>query len=409
MRLGQHSTTIACMAYLGFGLAFAAGAPSWLSMTSGQAVGAGMAAALTLVFAHLLVVGQRDRAAERRRTRRITLALPRLEDRLDQIDANLEALANDVRAAQHRQIADLATELALLRTVVERFVVEARPVEDEADGPPASADAMSMAVLTSPRRGHNRRGDVLPVLEHALEESRVDLYLQPVVRLPSRKVAHYETFSRVRDAAGTVIGPDDYLKAAEEAGLAGALDNLLLFRCVNLIRKLGPRRPGVRLFCNMSNAALEDPGFLAELIGFMRAHPDLADRLVFEIAAADWAALTQETRVQLGVLARFGFAFSIDQVTHLEALEPARLAALNVHYVKVEAQVLLHGRCPIEREELKDFLGRYDIELIATHIEDERTVVEILDLGIAYGQGYLFGGPKPSRGDVNGGPDARAA
>lgn len=84
--------------------------------------------------------------------------------------------------------------------------------------------------------------DILSVVQGALSENRVDLYLQPTVALPSRRPQHYECFSRVRGLHDEVIYPQQYLPVAESSGLVGTLDNLLLFRCIQLVRKLGPRR-----------------------------------------------------------------------------------------------------------------------------------------------------------------------
>ena len=36
-------------------------------------------------------------------------------------------------------------------------------------------------------------------------------------------------------------------------------------------------------------------------------------------------------------------------------------------------------------------------DFILTHIEDDREIVELLDLGIDYGQGFLFGKPAPGK------------
>jgi cyclic-di-GMP phosphodiesterase TipF (flagellum assembly factor) len=39
-------------------------------------------------------------------------------------------------------------------------------------------------------------------------------------------------------------------------------------------------------------------------------------------------------------------------------------------------------------------LDKSGIDLIVTHIETEKELVELLDLGIDYGQGYLFSEPE---------------
>ena len=52
----------------------------------------------------------------------------------------------------------------------------------------------------------------------------------------------------------------------------------------------------------------------------------------------------------------------------------------------------------VAAEDFRDLLSRNGIELIAERIEDEKTVVQLLEFNIAYGQGYLFGEPKPMDG-----------
>ena len=78
--------------------------------------------------------------------------------------------------------------------------------------------------------------DVLAITHDALERSRVSLFLQPIVSLPTRRIEYYEAYSRIRDHAQNFIGPQKYLELAERAGLVRAIDNNLLFRCIQLLR-----------------------------------------------------------------------------------------------------------------------------------------------------------------------------
>ena len=315
--------------------------------------------------------------------------LPELTERLLRMEQNVTALISELTAEQARKTAALTAELGLLRTMMERLASEGRfGARGGAAG--ASGDGAG--------EGERAATDIAALLRSALRESRVDLYLQPIVRLPNRKVVHYEALSRLRDEEGRVFTPSDYLGEAAEAGLVSLLDNLLLFRSINLIRKLGPRRPGVRLFCNMSAGSLTDETFLAELVEFLEQQRELADRLVFEFSAGDLAQLPEAAIAQLAELARVGFAFSIDNVTDMAALDLARLARLNVRFLKMDAEIYLSGPISYVRAVLAETLERHGMTLIVTRIETDRTVAEVLELGAAYGQGYLFGSLRPGRG-----------
>ena len=232
-------------------------------------------------------------------------------------------------------------------------------------------------------------------MHNALEENRVDLYLQPIVSLPTRKTLYYEAFSRVRDEEGRVIFPNQYLHLAEDSGLVGTLDNLLLFRCIQVIRRLGPRRPNVRFFCNISSVSVHDKEFFPQFIDFMLNNIELADRLVFEFSQADVMRQSPNIGRSLGSLGRRGFQFSMDRVLSLD-FNPADLAERYFRYVKVGTDLLLEGGGDVASGDLKEALGRYDIDLIAEKVEEEKDLIEVLDMNVDYGQGFLFGEPRPS-------------
>jgi cyclic-di-GMP phosphodiesterase, flagellum assembly factor TipF len=241
--------------------------------------------------------------------------------------------------------------------------------------------------------------DALAIMRSALEDSRIDLHLQPIVKLPNRRTTHYEAFSRVRDEDGKVIFPQDYLRPAESAGLIGTLDNLLLFRCITLIRNLGPRKPGTKLFVNLALGSLRDSEFLGDFAYFMSKNEELATRLVFEIAAPDLIELDGGVFAQLAQLAKSGFGFSIDLGNNID-LPDDIWRALNIKYIKLRAACLAAECQGFAFDRLRAQLRQNKAALIATHIEHERDVIDVLDIGADFGQGYLFGKPRLAREDL---------
>ena len=89
--------------------------------------------------------------------------------------------------------------------------------------------------------------------------------LQPVVSLPQRKLNFLECFSRVRTENADLL-PQRYLGIAERKGLISAIDNMLLFRCVQLVRKNRRGHRGLGFFCNISTYFLADEDFFREFI-----------------------------------------------------------------------------------------------------------------------------------------------
>jgi cyclic-di-GMP phosphodiesterase TipF (flagellum assembly factor) len=239
---------------------------------------------------------------------------------------------------------------------------------------------------------------VLDILREGLQEERVELALQPIVSLPQRKRRFYECFSRVRAGHGLVIMPEQYIALAERAGLITAIDNMLLFRCIQLLRKIRQRNLELGFVCNISQHTLSDRGFFRDFIGFMQDNAELAASIVFEFPQRAIVAIGDNLRRDLDALARLGFRFSLDQVTDLD-LDIDALAARSFRFVKIEAGRLLAPDSGVDPAELKRRLDAKGIDLVVEKIETEAMLVEMLDLNIDFGQGYLFGEPRLSRAD----------
>ncbi|MDX2236926.1 MAG: EAL domain-containing protein, partial [Hyphomonadaceae bacterium] len=102
----------------------------------------------------------------------------------------------------------------------------------------------------------------------------------------------------------------------------------------------------------------------------------------------------------LVALADHGFRFSLDNVSDLR-IEPRELAERGFRFIKVPAGILLGNTAAaasdIHPADLSGLLGRFGVELIADRIENETTVIEILDYDVRFGQGFLFSPPRPVR------------
>ena len=235
---------------------------------------------------------------------------------------------------------------------------------------------------------------VLEVARQALRDDRIDLVLQPIVTLPQRKRRYYECFSRLRTTDGFMILPEQYIHLAEREGLVTAIDNMLLIRCIQLIRKVQRRNERLDFFCNISSHTLGDDVFFADFVGFLESNAELARNLVFEFPQAAYEAWDSSAAIYLGRLADLGCRFSLDGVIDLN-IDATALQLRNFHFVKVRAEVLLAD--PPQAERLLEDLREQGLQLVAERIEDEDALVEIIDLGVECAQGYLFGEPRLAR------------
>jgi cyclic-di-GMP phosphodiesterase, flagellum assembly factor TipF len=320
---------------------------------------------------------------------------------VEKIQSRLAGMVDTITEETLRRSEEIYSEVQLLEDVVQNMgerleaqlsaQVEKAEAAVEARSPHASA--------------------LLQTVRAALDAGRVDLYLQAVVSLPQRRTQYYESFSRLRDATGRVLMPAEFLSVAEPGGLVAAIDNLLLFRCVQIVRRLAGQDRKVGIFCNISLASLGDQDFFPPFMEFLGANRDLADSLIFELGQNAFNARGGVEARNMARLADLGFRFSIDKVSDLD-LDLQDLARADVGFVKIAAPLLIEqlqdedGRLTlrsfpeIEAADFAAIARRHGIELIAEKVESERQVVDILDLELGLAQGHLFGEPRPIRDAV---------
>jgi cyclic-di-GMP phosphodiesterase TipF (flagellum assembly factor) len=283
-----------------------------------------------------------------------------------------------------------------------------RPQNEPQQGSPLSADDTTMvtvpsaapAAVTAEPAPSRSNAQILAAVKSAVEENRLDIYLQPMVSLPQRKVRFYEAVTRLRDDKDQVLTADDFIGTAEAAGLIGRIDHMVMLRCVQVLRRLMVRNKEVGVFCNVAAATLANPTTFAQCLDFLEANRVLAPSFVLEFKQATFRSLGPTETEHLAALAQRGYRFSIDHVTDLR-IEPRELADRGVRFIKVPAALLLdpkqNSTSDIHPSDLSDLLGRFGIDLIAERIEGERAVVDLLDYDVRFGQGFLFAPPRPLR------------
>ena len=380
-------------------------------VAGGWAAGAAaLAAGLGLAFSLYGVVGrsmdQKILLHDFEALKRAHLAVA---GQLEQINDSLAVLAEAVQEKAVRSSEELTFEVRMLEDLIQRM--SASLDEHLAAGlvPEPAAEEARPSIF---RRPPAQTGVLLNTVREALAENRVDLYLQPVVTLPQRRTVFYESFSRLRDATGQVMMPAQYLAVAEPEGLVTAIDNLLLFRCVQIVRRLARQDRKVAIFCNISLSSLADDAFFPQFLEFLSENKDMAGGLIFELGHSAFEQRGSIEARNMAKLADLGFRFSIDKVTALD-LDFRELQRADVRFIKIGAETLLShlqdsedGRLslkPLRDLHPSDFASlarRYGAEIIAEKIETEPQVIDVLELDIGYGQGHLFGEPRAIRDSV---------
>jgi EAL domain-containing protein (putative c-di-GMP-specific phosphodiesterase class I) len=225
-----------------------------------------------------------------------------------------------------------------------------------------------------------------------LAEDIVTRY-EPIVELESTNVIGYEALTRGPEGSA-LQSPERLFSGAKEFGLTFELDCLCRRRA---LEHAGCLPSGAKVFLNclpatMSDPNLRDEGLLAALEKYHLAPGDLVLE-ISERESIDNFAIFRELR---DAYRELGVQIAVDDAgagyASLEAI-----MEIAPDYLKAD-MALVRGidTDPPRREVLnglKEVAKRIGSLVIAEGIETEEELRVVKELGIQFGQGYIFGAP----------------
>lgn len=327
--------------------------------------------------------------------------------------------AQDIRALGRHHDMPASIEARMMDTLIERLgtmgqtpraeITHAREaardsgiLEMEMAPPPLRPEVISEIDQALGAADFDKISDsaLTKMVHHAVHNDTLDIFMQPVVQLPQRKIRMIEVFARIRAGSGAYLPARRYLPLAQRAQLVPAIDNQLLLRCLGLLRdEKQPQQQAASAVCyilNIGTGTLSDRNFMGDLVAFLSQNRHMAARLIFEMPQAEFDLMDDDLVPVLNGLSQLGCRFSIDHVRS-RMIDINILKSRHIRFIKMDAHWLIKegetqtGFSRIIR--LKKQLDAAGIDLIVEKIETEKTLRELLDFGIDYGQGYLFGKP----------------
>jgi len=245
---------------------------------------------------------------------------------------------------------------------------------------------------------YRRNKSVEQQLRRAIRRDKLTMVYQPEIDLRSGRIVGAEALVRWTDEDGVVVGPDVFVRIAEERGFVGEITKLVLRHVLREFGETLKRNPDFRLSINVAAADLTDPEFLPMLDRSLAQKGVPARALAIEITEGSTAR--HDTAIEtIHQLRRRGHSVHIDDFgTGYSSL--SYLHELSVDAIKIDkifTQAI--GTESVVVSILPQILAMAEALELEVIVEGIETPVQA-EYFAAFaqpilGQGWLFGRPVP--------------
>lgn len=260
----------------------------------------------------------------------------------------------------------------------------------------AKEDPKGEAVFDTETQGAvARRKQVVELMRRRLEEGRFQVWYQPIYSCRAGAFRAAEALLRMQDDQGRQVSPTEFIPLAEESGLEGELNRLVLKETCRFLpraRALGLESVSI----NLSMQQLVDqelPGYIERCLEQFGAS---AEQLKLEITERVLLQNMGEARRQMEALERMGLRFHLDDFgTGYSNL--SRVLEMSFERVKLD-QSLLSEFPECDRADrlvrtMTQLFHEMGQEVVAEGIERQAQTDQLERYGVDWLQGYLFTRP----------------
>lgn len=233
-------------------------------------------------------------------------------------------------------------------------------------------------------------------LRTALERNELEVLLQPLLHIPSDRIAGYEALIRWQHPQRGPVSPNEFIRLAEETSLIIPVGDYVLERVCDMLVELRSRGqdPLPFIALNVSARQLDDPTLVDRMLEKLESRHLPPDRLEIEITES--LVFNQK---QIGELLdrchAAGMQVALDDFgTGYSNLGP--ILSLNFDRIKLDQAFTRSLHTPRGHALVSAIVAMtkaLDCEMIAEGVEETSQLEALRALGCDYAQGWLVGRP----------------
>lgn len=242
------------------------------------------------------------------------------------------------------------------------------------------------------------RREVARMLREAIDEDRVQPWLQPIVRLSTFEPVGFEVLARLRGPQASGISPTVFVPIAEESSLIDRLGLSVMRFSMRTLAEHGERMGRLTLSVNVSIRQLMREGLADQAAALAREHGVDPYRVILEITESHWLDVDGPARSNIEAFRHHGFRLALDDFG-VGYASLKRLQRIPFDHLKIDrsftGELLRGSRGRAVCEAALAMAKACEIPVTAEGVEEADQAELLRELGYGFGQGYLWAKPMP--------------
>jgi EAL domain-containing protein (putative c-di-GMP-specific phosphodiesterase class I)/PAS domain-containing protein len=228
-----------------------------------------------------------------------------------------------------------------------------------------------------------------------LNNSEFAIAFQPIVDLQTRRPHHFEALARFNVESGNK-SPYETITFAEQAGLICDFDLAMCAKVFEWLDQACMQGHRYKVAVNVSGSSISNPTFVSALHRLLQQYRGHRDGILFEVTESAKIKDLTKVNAALQSLRKVGHHVCLDDFG-AGAAAFQYLRDLEVDVVKIDG-AYVRGALKTAKgiaflKAMAGLCNDLDIATVAEMVEEEIYVPFLIECGVDFGQGYLFGRP----------------
>ncbi len=233
-------------------------------------------------------------------------------------------------------------------------------------------------------------------LRRAIDEDRVEPFVQPIYDIKSGELFGYEVLARIREG-DRYMAAGQFIEVAERLGLACRIDNIVLTKGLKVREELGLW--DVQFFFNLATNSLFSGNYVDLIESHYSRHPEQKkEGITIEILEREAIHNVKALMDIIEEMKKVGIMFALDDFgSGFSSF--VYLKYFDTEYIKIDGEfvknITVNDKDRIFVKHINDIAQEFGKKTIAEYVEDEETLEVLREIGVDYAQGYHYGKPHP--------------